>query len=79
MAQYKLLLKEIKQPSEYGYEDKDQVKLGEAAFDFKGKTDDYDFEFKKGDKVYYQYGTRAVMNNQEYMLVSLTQLVMDHE
>ena len=81
MRAYKLLLKEIEQPilNDYGYVDKDAIKLGEVAVDFKGKTDDYDFDFKKGDKVYYQYGNKGVLNGEELILVSLTNLVKDYE
>lgn len=76
MINYKLLLKEVVQDTEWeGSKDKDAVKLGKVAFAFKGKTDDYDFDFKKGDEVYYQYGNRAVLDGEEYILVSLTQLV----
>jgi len=73
MIIYKLLLKEVKQEPEWeGFEDKDVIKLGEVAFDFKGKTDDTEFDLKKGDKLYYQYGTPAKIEGEEYILVSLT-------
>lgn len=75
MRTFKLLLKEIKQENNWGYEDKDAIKLGTVAFPFKGKTDDYDFDLKKGDEVYYQYGTSCKLNGEEYVLVSLTSLV----
>lgn len=76
MKIFKLLLKEIKPESEWpGYEDKDAVKLGKVAFPFKGKTDDTDFDLKKGDEVYYQYGTTVKLEGQDYILVSLTSLV----
>lgn len=75
MTTYKLLLKEIKQENEWGVEDKEAVKLGKVAFPFKGKTDDYEFNLKKGDEVYYQYGTTCKLDGEEYVLVSLTQLV----
>ena len=75
MKSYKLLLKEIKQENEWDYQDKDQVKLGEVAFDFKGKLDDEVIELKRGDKVYYQYGNSAKLEGEDYILVSLNSLV----
>ena len=75
MKTYKLLLKEIKEDNAWGYQDKDAIKRGIVAFPFKGKTDDYDFDLKKGDEVYFQYGTKATLDGQEYTLVSLTSLV----
>jgi co-chaperonin GroES (HSP10) len=75
MITYKLLLKEVEQENTWGYQDKDAIKLGKVAFPFKGKTDDYDFDLKKGDEVYYQYGTNAKLNGEDYVLVSLTSLV----
>ena len=75
MKIYKLLLKEIKKENPWGYQDKDEIKLGEVAFDFKGKTDDTEYDLKKGDQVYYQYGTNGILNGEEYILVSLTSLV----
>lgn len=76
MKTFKLLLKEIKSESTFGdYINKDEVKHGKVAFPFKGKTDDYDFDLKKGDEVYYQYGTDCVLNGEKYVLVSLTSLV----
>lgn len=76
---YKLLLKEIKQENYWGCQDKDEIKLGEVAFDFKGKNDDTEFDFKVGDKVYYQYGTKGILNGEEYVLVSLSSLVKNYE
>lgn len=75
MKTFKLLLKEIKQENNWGYQDKDAIKLGLVAFPFKGKTDDYDFDLKKGDTIYYQYGTNVKFNGEDYVLVSLTSLV----
>lgn len=75
MRTFKLLLKEIPQENNWGYQDKDAIKLGKVAFPFKGKTDDTEFDFKKGDEVYYQYGTNAKLNGEDYILVSLTSLV----
>lgn len=76
MKIYKLLLKEIKQDEKWpGYEDKEAVKIGKVAFNFKGKTDDTDFDLKKGDEVYYQYGTPAKIDGEDYVLVSLTSLI----
>lgn len=75
MKLFKLILKEIKQENEWGYKDKDEVKLGEVAFDFTGKVDEVEVQFKKGDKVYYQYGTEAILDGENYVLVSLNSLV----
>lgn len=75
MTTYKLLLKAVEEENAWGYQDKDAIKLGKVAFPFKGKTDDYDFDLKKGDQVYYQYGTNCKLNGEEYILVSLTSLV----
>jgi len=75
MKVFKLILKEIKEENKWGIEDKDAVKLGEVAFPFKGKTDDTEFDLKKGDQVYYQYGTNTKLDGEEYVLVSLTSLV----
>lgn len=75
MICYKLLLKEIKEENQWGYDDKEAVKLGKVAFAFKGKTDDTDFDLKEGEEVYYQHGTKCKLNGEEYVLVSLTQLV----
>lgn len=75
MRAFKLLLKEIKQENQWGYEDKDAIKLGEVAFPFKGKIDDEKVEFKKGDKIYYQYGTNAKLDGEDYVLTSLTSVV----
>lgn len=75
MRAFKLLLKEIKNENVWGVADKDAIKHGKVAFPFKGKTDDTDIEFKKGNEVYYQYGTTAKLEGEEYVLVSLTSLV----
>jgi len=75
MKCFKLLLKEIPQENAWGYQDKDAIKLGKIAFPFKGKTDDYDFDLKKGDEVYFQYGTNVKLDGEDYILVSLTSLV----
>jgi co-chaperonin GroES (HSP10) len=75
MRTFKLLLKEIKDENKWGVQDKDAIKRGIVAFNFKGKTDDYDFDLKKGEEVYYQYGTQAKLDGEEYVLVSLTSLV----
>lgn len=75
MRAFKILLKEIKQENEWDYEDKDEVKLGEVAFDFKGKLDEEDLELKKGDQVYYQYGTKAKLEGETYVLISTNSLV----
>ncbi len=75
MRTFKLLLKEIKEEDMWGQPPKDAVKHGTVAFPFKGKTDDYDFDLKKGEEVYYQHGTPVKLDGQDYQLVSLTQLV----
>ena len=75
MRSFKILLKEIKQENAWGYQDKDEVKCGEVAFDFKGKLDDEWIELKKGDKLYYQYGNPAKLEGEDYVLVSLNSLV----
>ena len=75
MRTFKLLLKPIEQENKWGYHDKDEVKKGLVAFPFKGKTDDYDFDLKKGDEVLYQYGTPLIIDGVGYVLVSLTSLV----
>lgn len=79
MRSYKLLLKEINQENEWDYQDKDQVKLGEVVFDFKGKLDDEEIELKKGHKLYYQYGNSAKLNGEDYILISTNSLVKDYE
>jgi co-chaperonin GroES (HSP10) len=81
MRSYKLLLKEIKQESEWGEDarSKDEVKLGEVAFDFKGKLDEEVIELKKGHKIYYQYGTSAKLNGEDYVLISTNSIVKDYE
>ena len=75
MKTFKLLLREIKEENEWNYEDKDTVKRGKVVFPFKGKTDDYEFDLKKEDEVYYQYGTSVKLDGETYQLVSLTSLV----
>ena len=75
MKIFKLLLKEVKQENKWGYDPKEEVKLGLVAFPFKGKTDDYEFDLKKGDSVYYQYGTHVKIDDEDYILVSLTSLI----
>lgn len=75
MRAYKILLKEIKEENVWGYQDKEAVKCGEVAFDYKGKLDDEVIELKKGDKVYYQYGNPAKLEGVDYTLISLNSLV----
>lgn len=75
MKCFKLLLKELLQDTKWEGKKEDDIKLGKVAFPFKGKTDDYEFDFKKGDEVYYQYGNKATFDGEEYILVSLTSLV----
>ena len=75
MKLYKLLLKEVKEENKWGYDDKEAIKVGKVAFPFKGKTDDTEFDFKKGDEVLYQYGTNVKLEGEDLVLVSLTSLV----
>lgn len=71
---WKLLLKEIKQDNIWG-QPVDSVKLGKVAVNFKGKTDDTEFDLKKGDEVYYQNGALIKIEGEDYQLVSLTSLI----
>lgn len=76
MRCFKILLKEVKQENSFGdYNDKDEVKLGEVAFPFRGKLEDEEVSLKKGDKVYYQYGNAAKLDGVDYVLISLNSLV----
>jgi len=75
MRAFKILVKELKQDNAWGYQDKDEVKHGEIAFDYKGKLDDEIVELKKGDVIYYQYGTNAKIDGEEYVLISLNSIV----
>lgn len=75
MKCYKLLLKEIKQENDWGYQDKDAIKLGLVAFPLKGKIEDEEVEFKKDDTVYYQYGTNVKLDGKEYVLISLNSII----
>lgn len=76
MRCFKILLKEVKSPSSFGdYHDKDEVKLGEVAFPFKGTWEDEEISLKKGDKVYYQYGNAAKLDGEDYVIISLNSLV----
>lgn len=75
MRIFKLLLKEIKTETEWDYEDKEAVKSGEVAYDFKGKVDEELIELKKGDIIYYQYGTKVKLDNEDLVLVSLSSIV----
>lgn len=75
MRTFKILLKEIKTENAWGYQNKDEVKLGEVAFPFKGKLEDEEISLKKGDKVYYQYGNPANLDGVDYTLISLNSLV----
>lgn len=74
MKIFKLILKEIKEET-WGVPDKDAVKRGTVVFNFKGKTDDTEYDLKKGDEVYYQYGTPIKLEGEDYQLVSLTSLI----
>lgn len=75
MKAFKIILKEIEQENIWGNKDKDEVKLGKVVFDFKGKLDEEVIELKKGQEVYYQYGTNAKLNGEEYILISTNSLV----
>lgn len=77
MIYFKLLIKEIKEENKWGEAGipKDAVKHGSVAFSFKGKTDDTDYDLKKGDEVMYQYGTACNIDGEDYQLVSLTSLI----
>lgn len=75
MKYFKLLLKEIKEENMWGVPEKDAVKKGKVAFGFKGKTDDTEYDLKKGDEVLYQYGTSLKIDGEDYQLVSLTSLI----
>ena len=70
----KILLIEIKPKRKEGeiiFEDKDEVKLGKVALNFKGEN----VELKKGDEVYYQYGTPAKIEGVEYVVISENSLI----
>lgn len=71
----KLIIEPVKQENYLNYEDKEEVKLGKLAFPFKGKIEDEVVELKKGDEVYYQYGNNIKIEGEEYVLVSLNNLV----
>lgn len=75
MRAFKLLLKEVKQENKWDYEPKDEIKLGKVAITFTGMVDDNPVEFKKGDEIYYQHGTKATLDGEDYILVSLTSIV----
>lgn len=77
MKIYKLLVRELTQEDQWGYNDKDAVKLGEVVFPYKGKIDDEEVGFTKGQKLYYQYGNKAVFNGEELVVVSLNSLVKE--
>lgn len=71
----KVILTPIKQENDWGYEDKDAAKLGKLAFPFKGKIEDEVVEIEKGTEVYYQYGTNIKLEGEDYVLVSLANLI----
>lgn len=76
MRCFKILLKTVKKEDTFGdYYDKDEVKLGEVAFDFKGKLEDEEISLKKGDQVYYQYGNPAKLDGMDYVVISLNSIV----
>ena len=75
MKTFKLLLKPIKKEDVYGYVDKDEVKFGIVAFPLKGKIEDEEVNFKKGDEVAYQYGTNVKLDGEELVLTSLSNLI----
>ena len=76
MKCFKLLLKEVK-PEEGigGYVDKDAVKLGHVHIPIKGKIEDEEVSFKKGDEVAYQYGNKVTLEGEELMLVNLSNII----
>lgn len=71
----KMLVTPVKSDNKYGYEDKEEVKLGKLSFSFKGKADDEEVEFKKGDEIYYQYSSKIKLDGTEYDLVSLNNVI----
>jgi co-chaperonin GroES (HSP10) len=75
MRAYKLILKEVKEVNYFGEVDKDAIKTGKVAFPFKGEVDGEQVTFKKGDEVGYQYGNICKIDGEEYLLVSLTNIV----
>lgn len=75
MTYFKLLIKEIKQENKWGQTDVNEVKRGNVAFSFKGKTDDTDYDLKKGAIIAYQHGTPVKIKGEDYQLVSLTSLI----
>ncbi len=76
MKVFKLLLKEVK-PKEGigGYVDKDAVKIGHLVFPFKGKIEDEEVSFKKGDEIAFQHGNKVTLDGEELQLVSINNIV----
>jgi co-chaperonin GroES (HSP10) len=53
----------------------ESVKLGTVAFPFDGKVEEETVSLAKGDEVYYQYGTNIRLDDEEYVLVRISDLV----
>jgi len=76
MRTFKLLLKEVKQEEGIGgYTDKDAIKIGTLMFPFKGKIEDEEVSFKKGDEIAYQYGNKVSLDGEDLQLVSLSNII----
>lgn len=71
----KLLVIPIKEENSWGYEDKEEVKHGELAFDWKGEVAEEKIELKKGEILYYQYPYNVKLEGVEYNLVSPSNLI----
>lgn len=65
----RLLVVPIEVENDWGL--KDEAKLGRVAFP--NKTEDNDF--KKGDEIYYQYGTEVKIDGKKYVLVRESDLI----
>jgi len=74
MRCFKLILKDIKQKTPWEGT-KDEVKLGEVQFPIELTLDDQPIKLKKGDQIYYQYGSPAVIDGQDYILVGVNSIV----
>ncbi len=72
----KLILRPVKTENKWDYEDKDEVKLGELAYPFKGKIDDEIVEIDEKEQVFYQYGTKVKIDGEEFELVSVSNLIL---
>ena len=74
MKYFKLVVKRIKKENKWGIEDT-EVRKGIAMHNFKGKTDDTEFDIKEGDIIDYQHGTPVPIYGEDCELVSLTQII----